>query len=103
MTKYEIPLISDPQTFEITLAGTPYSLEVRWNKITTNWTLDISDVNGSTILTGIALTTGVDLLAQYAYLNFGGSLTVETDGDLTAIPTLDNLGIHSHLYFTTPT
>jgi hypothetical protein len=103
MTKYEIPLISDPQTFEITLAGTPYSLTVRWNKVTVNWTLDIADSNGNNILAGLVLTTGVDLFAQYAYLNLGGTLTVETDGDLTATPTLDNLGIHSHLYFTTPT
>jgi hypothetical protein len=41
---------------------------------------------------GVPLVTGVDLLAQYAYLGFIGSLVVQTDHDPDATPTYENLG-----------
>lgn len=101
MPKYEIPLDANPQTFSINLGGTVYSLVVRWNRIAQAWQLDIADANNVPILNSIPLVTGADLLAQFAHLNFGGTLTVSTDGNASAIPTFDNLGTTSHLYFTT--
>jgi hypothetical protein len=41
-------------------------------------------------------------LQQYQYLGFGVALLVATDGDLDAVPTYDNLGQQSHLYFYVP-
>ena len=48
------------------------------------------------------LVPGVDLLAQYRYLGFTGSLVVQTDNDPNADPTYDSLGQTSQLYFVTP-
>jgi hypothetical protein len=100
MTTYEVPLDANPQEFSINLSGVVYSLIVQWNRIAQSWQLDIADANNIPILNSIPLVTGVDLLAQFKHLNFGGALTVTTDGNATAIPTFDNLGSTSHLYFT---
>ena len=99
---YEIPLSGKSQRFGISLGGVQYSLTVWWNAITEGWFLDIASASNSPILSGIPLVTGADLLAQYAYLGIGGSLIVQTDGDVQAIPTYKNLGSASHLYFVTP-
>lgn len=101
MTKYEIPLTNTPQTFQVQIGQQTYRLTLNWNKFAPAWMLDIADKNGNLILGSVPLVTGVDLLAQYAYLGFGGELWVQTDGDANAIPTFDNLGSQSHLYFIT--
>ncbi len=100
MAVYEIPLSPTPQRFSITLAGVEYILTVKWNAAQdAGWTVDIADAFGAAILSGVPLVTGADLLAQYAYLNFGGQLVVQTDHDTDAVPTFDNLGETSHLFF----
>ncbi len=43
--------------------------------------------------------TGSDLLAPYAYLNFGGKLVAQTTNDTNAVPTMANLGSSGNLYF----
>jgi predicted Zn-dependent protease with MMP-like domain len=103
MTTYEIPLSPSPQTFSILLVGVLYQLTVRYADAPEGgWMLDIADQAGNDILNGAPLVTGHDLLEQYDYLGIGGSLAVSTDGDPDAIPTFENLGVQSHLYFTTP-
>ena len=97
MTVYTIPLTNVPQFFSIQLAGVPYNITSRWNE-KQGWILDIADVNNNNILCNIPLTTGRDLLEPHANLNFGGFLMAFTDGN-TDIPTLDNLGTTSNLYF----
>jgi hypothetical protein len=47
------------------------------------------------------MITGADLLAQYAYLNLGFSLVVDTDIAGQEYPTKTDLGITSHLYVIT--
>ena len=102
MTVYEIPLTPTPQTFGITLAGIGFRMTVVWMAAPTGgWVLNIADASGNPIVSGIALVTGADLLAQYAYLGFGGSLVVQTDYNTDALPTFNNLGISSHVYFVT--
>lgn len=102
MAIYEIPLASKPESFQITLAGVTYKLNVTWRDAPQGgWFVDILDVSGNLIIGGIPLVTGADLLAQYAYLGIGGELWVQTDGDTAAVPTYDNLGRESHLYFVT--
>lgn len=102
MARFEIPLSPTPQTFGITLAGVDYRLTVRFrNNVLAGWVLDIADVNSVPIVSGIPLITGADLLAQYAYLGIGGSLTVATDFSPDAVPTFSSLGIASHVIFTT--
>lgn len=102
MADFEIPLSPNPQTFRIVLAGVSYQVRLVWNSVSESWVINLASSLGVDILAGIPLVTGVDLLAPYGYLNLGGSLTVETDGDLLQPPTRDNLGTSGKLYFTTP-
>lgn len=101
-TIYEVPLSPSPQTFGITLGGVAYQLTLSWRDAAmSGWVLDIADQTGGSIISGIPLVTGCDLLGQYGYLGFTGGLTVQTDHDPDAVPTFDNLGDASHLYFVT--
>ena len=99
MSVYEIPLSPQPQKFSVALAGVTYNMTVKWNDNRANWFLDIADDSDQPIVGGIPLTTGNDLLAQYKYLGFGGQLQVQTDFDTSQIPSYDNLGVSSHLFF----
>lgn len=99
MQIFEIPLNPQAQSFLIPLAGTTYSLRLYWNTPASCWGLDIADASAAPLVRGIPLVTGVDLLAQYAYLNFPGALICQTDHDPDAVPTFTNLGLTSHLYF----
>jgi hypothetical protein len=104
MQAFEIPLVPSPQRFAVQLGGTGYSLTFQFRNAGLpeaggTWVVDIGDSLGNPLVCGIPLVTGADLLAQYAYLNFGGALVVTSDGDPDAVPTFDNLGITSHLYW----
>ena len=102
MNVQEIPLTPEPQTFSVTLANVEYKCTVQWRAVDMGgWVLDLADTDGNPILCGVPLVTGVDLLAQYAYLDFGGQLRVQTDNDPDVVPTFENLGVTSHLYFVT--
>lgn len=100
-TVVEIPFrAAQAQRFGITLAGTPYNMRLTYNVAQDGrWILDIGDASGALLVAGIPLVTGVDLLAQYAYLGFGGTLVVTTDRGAGEVPTFDGLGVTSHLYF----
>lgn len=102
MADFEIPLTPQPQTFRIVLAGVTYQVRLVWNLVSLSWVLDLSDSSGAPLVLGIPLVTGADLLAPYTYLNLGGQMTCETDGDLLQPPSRDNLGTSGKLYFTTP-
>lgn len=103
MTLFEIPLSGAPQRFNISLAGTVYSLTFLYRDAPMGgWCLDINDNLGNPLVCGIPLITGADLLAQYAYLNFGGAMVIFSDGNKALVPTFDNLGSGSHLYWVTP-
>lgn len=101
-TPFDIPLSPTPQVFTIQLVNTFYQLTVQWNRAAQAWVLDIADVNGIPILSGVALVTGVNLLEQFAYLVLGGQLIVQTDHDTFAVPTYANLGSTGHLYYVVP-
>jgi hypothetical protein len=98
-TPYIIPLIPAPQTLSVTLGGNQYNLRVLWNNAASCWVLDIYDASNNPVVLGIAVVTGVDLLRQFGYLNFGGQLIAQTDFDTLAVPTADNLGTNGNLYF----
>lgn len=95
----EIPLSPDPQTFTVALADVEYQCTLRWRDPAPGWVLDLADANGVSLVSGIPLVTGIDLLSQYEYLGIGGQLRVQTDHDPDAVPTFENLGDTSHLYF----
>ena len=99
-TYLEIPLdAAKPQTLQVTLNGTNYNLRVWWNAPNQLWYIDFFDTQNNPILLGIPMTTGTDLLGQYEYLEFGGSLYALSDFDTAAPPTFVNLGSTGHLYF----
>lgn len=101
---YSIPVqVGTPQTFAITLGGVSYQMSLKYrNTDQGGWTLDIADQNGNPILNGLPLVTGADLLAQYAYLGFGGQLAVQTNSDPDAAPTFSNLGDDAQIYWISP-
>lgn len=99
-TTYMIPLTPAAQTFSVTLGGRPLVMTLQFMEAgDAGWILDIADAAGNSIIAGIPLVTGADLLGQYAYLGLGGSLAVMTDGDPAAVPTYANLGTTANLYF----
>ena len=100
MAVYEIPLSPQPQALNVTFpSGVSYDLRLVY-LFTPNdcWELDINDSDGNPIVCGIPLVTGADLLAQYAYLNFGCKMYCTTDGDNSAVPRFYNLGNTAHLW-----
>lgn len=102
VTNYLIPLVNEPQEFDIALAGVEYTLTCKWNdQPDSGWLLDIADSSGVPIVTNIPLITGLDLLEGLDYLGLQGSLFIYTDTDAFSVPTLDNLGGDSNLYFQT--
>jgi len=101
MKVQEIPLRPEPQSLQIQLGGIDYLLTLRWNEPEQSWSLDIATALGVALISGIAVVTGQDLVGQYGYLGFTGSLIAQTDNDPDAVPTFTNLGQLGHLYFVT--
>lgn len=103
MSLFKIPVTNTPQVFQIALAGKDYAMTCKYNSaVEGGWVLDFADAEtNEPIVANIPLVTGVDLLDGLGYLGFNGSLYVYTDGDGLAVPTLDNLGVESNLYFET--
>lgn len=101
MSIYRVPLTNIPQIFQIALGGVEYLLTCRYNDAEdAGWLIDIADLTTALpIVSNIPLVTGVNLLSGLAYLGINGILFVYTDGDQNAVPTFDNLGVESNLYF----
>jgi hypothetical protein len=103
-TIFVLPLTNVPQSFNISLGENNYIMSVVWNDSDdAGWFIGFADQDtGVEIVNNIPLICGVDLLAGLEYLGFGGQLVVYTDGDQTAVPTLDNLGVECQVYFISP-
>ena len=94
-----IPTQPKNQRFRVPLANVVYVMQLVFRIDT--WYLDLSDENGNSILAGVPLVTGSDLLAQYHYLGLGGLLQVASSGNNPdATPTFTGLGTQSQLYWT---
>lgn len=103
MNWFLIPLVGTPQTFQIALAGVNYIFTFKWNDaLDAGWEFDIEDSDtGIPLLAGAPLITGADCLSGLEYLGINGQLFVYTDGNPDAVPTFDNLGSESNVYFVT--
>lgn len=89
-----------PQVFTITLNGVTYTITLFWcDAQDGGWVINIGDAQNNSIVSGIPLVTGADLLAQYEHLGIGIAIWVQTDNDPNAVPTFTNLGSNSHLYY----
>ena len=100
-TTYIVPLTAEPQTFEIDLGGVVYALRLYWNWKSEVWLLDILLPSGAGVATGVPLVGNTNLLEQFDYLEVGGALFCQTDANIDAPPTFDNLGAEARLYFST--
>ncbi len=100
-TAYEIPFSPQPQTFTIALAGVSYRLTTRWCGAMSAWALDIAGPDNLPLVSGIPIVTGADLLGPYAYLGIGGSIFVQSSGDLDAVPGFNDLGASGLVFFVT--
>ncbi|MDP3351808.1 MAG: hypothetical protein Q8S92_22715 [Hydrogenophaga sp.] len=99
---FQIPLTPSPQRFGITLGGLDYRLTLQHrNAPEGGWVLDIGNNQDEPIVLGIPLVTGANLLEQYPHLGFRGRLFVQTLDDPDAVPTFDNLGTESLLFWVT--
>jgi hypothetical protein len=101
MSVFLIPLTNTPQTFQISLGSIEYVITCKWNDSPdAGWEIDLADaLTGNSIIAGIPLVTGINLLDGLEYLGFPGQLFVFTDGNDYSPPTMDNLGVQSNLYF----
>lgn len=99
MTVFRIPLTPKPQTFNLQLGAVLYTVTARWNTFANVWVLDFADENGTPILGGVPMVTGANLLEQYDYLGFKGTLYAQNDVDPTIPPAFDNLGTGANLYY----
>nr|WP_318381257.1 hypothetical protein [uncultured Enterobacter sp.] len=96
MRTQEIPLTPNNQQFYIDIDGATYLIRTLWRD-DAGWVLDLADAYDTTLLAGIPLIPGVDLLAQYPDLGIKAALIVATDKGAPEYPTVDNLGRDAHL------
>ncbi len=90
---YVLPLLPTAQRLTIMLGGVSYIMQTQWSTPSACWLLDISDIDDVPIVRGIPMVTGVDLLEQYRYLGFKGSLfAYSTEGPPDVVPTFTSLG-----------
>lgn len=103
MAVFKVPMSTTPQKFQINLGGIDYLMTCKWCSADDGgWVLDIDDAEtDEPIVHGLPIITGADILSGLSYLGFTGVLFVYTDGDQYAVPTFDNLGTESNLYFDT--
>jgi hypothetical protein len=70
-------------SLDVTLEGTTYRFEFKFNSRKERWSFDIQDQAGNDILVGIPALTNVDLTAQYQHLGIpkGIFLFFDTEGE----------------------
>lgn len=100
MPVYRVPLLPEPQRFQITLDGVAVTMVTRWNDAAGVWVLDIYDDAGQNpLVLSLPLVPGENLLAQYSHVGIPGQLRVLVDGAPLTAPTLANLGSAGNLYY----
>ena len=100
MAMLQIPLLAaQAQAFSVVIAGVTYQMRIAYADAPDGgWFLDLADRSGNSIVAGVPLVTGVDLMKQYAYLGLGFHLYVATDGAPELVPTFEDLGVTSRLF-----
>ncbi|MEQ5223665.1 hypothetical protein ABN242_16825 [Providencia alcalifaciens] len=95
----EITLTSNNQEFDIQLNKVNYRFKVTYMEFF-GWMLDIKTAQGEDILTGVPLVSGVDILQQYQYMGFNGSLFFVCE-DMEDELSYEQFGVGNKLYFKT--
>jgi hypothetical protein len=97
----EVPFTARPQVLNVWLGDKEFSVRLYWLKPAECWVIDLSDVAGNLLISGIPLVTGADLFDQFQYADVrGGRLVVmSTDRPPTTVPGWGDLGITGHVYW----
>ena len=83
MPIFRIPVTSSNQEFNVILDGIRYALNLYWNKPMMLWVLDFKNTDtGEMLANGVPMVTGCDVLEQFKYLGFTGSLVAYLDSSL---------------------
>lgn len=99
MSVFRLPLQPQSQAFFMQLGTVTYRMVLKWNSASNVWVLDIYDTSLNLIAGGIPLISGADLLEQYRYLGFSGSLIAQQDADVDLPPDYNGLGSTANLYY----
>jgi hypothetical protein len=101
-TVAQIPLRSDifQYFFQITLSNVVYKFTVRYNGRMDRWILNIDDISGNQILSGIPLLININLLSQYPTLNIlSGNLYCIDNSQKFIQPTQFSFGYNNFLVY----
>lgn len=73
--------------FEISLEGSVYRLDFRWNSAYEFWTMDVRDRQNNVLIGGIKLVINYEILFRYSRGNVppGSILPIDTTGKLARI------------------
>lgn len=102
MTPYELPFQARAETFNIDLGARTVRLTTRFCPPSESWLLDIDETDGTPLLRGLPLVTGVDMLGQHKHLGLGGELRVQSVPNLDIVPDYDALGTTGFVFFVVP-
>ncbi len=95
----EIPLNSNPeQLFSIILNGDNYDIRIILNSRTGVWSISFAQ-NGTDIVNGISLLSGIDILQQYN-LPISNMYVINLNND-NQDPNSENLGVVAKLFILT--
>lgn len=95
---FSVPALPTPQSFGISLGGLDLNMNLAF-KGAAGWVMDVANNVGDTLLSGVPLVTGGNLLEQFEHLGIPGGLWVQTKNAPDAVPTFDNLGVESFLFY----
>lgn len=98
-TTYAIPLSSGAQQFSIRLGENTLQIRLVWRQAEGGgWFMDLSDSDGMSLLAGLPLRCGHDLLEEHAHLGLG-KMTVFLDGKSDSDPQYADMGRQIQLYW----
>lgn len=98
MSYHEIPLTTTPFaqiTFKLTLGERNINilLKLRYYDLYELWVADVCDnTSGETLISGMPLVPGVDLLGQYSYLAIGSAYVMAIEPTTQEQPDSETLG-----------
>lgn len=95
---FSVPALPTPQSFGISLGGLDLNMNLAF-KGAAGWVMDVANNVGDALLSGVPLVTGGNLLEQFEHLGIPGGLWVQTKNAPDAVPTFDNLGVESFLFY----
>ena len=96
--QYEIPLTAQAQRFAIQIADKAYTLRFQYAVASEGgWFMDLMSEDGATLIAGIPLVSGIDLLGQHKHLDIGVTLWLTSEEP----PAYSDLGTSTRLIFET--